>query len=140
MGDLNKIVIPKTQVEWEDIAYALCYEIGTVRGIRAKHNNNPRKCCKELFEDWLSTDHGVGPKTWLTLLDKLKEIEILTAATDEIMDDLKEIALVKGNLHFSVQKYVSQISDQICQNLACTHNYKEWISSPINSSINTITN
>ena len=70
----------------------------------------------------------------------MKEIEVLTAATDEIMDDLKKIALVKGNLHFSVQKYISQISDQTCQNLARTHNYKEYISSLINSSINTITN
>ena len=91
MRDINKIVVPKIQAEWEDVAYALHYKIPTVKGIKAKCNDNPKKCCKELFTDWLSTDHGVGPKTWSTLLDKLKEVEDLAAARDEIMDELKKL-------------------------------------------------
>ena len=91
MGDINKIVIPKIQAEWEDVAYALRYEIPTVNAIKAKYNDNPKKCCKELFKDWLSTDHGTGPKTWSTLLDKLKDIEDLAAANGEIMDEFKKL-------------------------------------------------
>ena len=91
MGDINKIVIPKIQAEWEDVAYALRYQIPTVKAIKAKWNNNPKKCCKELFEDWLSTDHGAGPKTWSTLLDKLKEVEDLAAATNDITNELRKL-------------------------------------------------
>ena len=92
MGDINKIVIPKIQAEWEYVAYALRYQIPTVKAIKAKCNDNPKKCCKELFEDWLSTDHGAGPKTWSTLLDKLKEVEDLAAATNDIMNELRKLA------------------------------------------------
>ena len=91
MGDINKIIIPKIQAEWEDVAYALCYKIPTVKAIKAKCNDNPKRCCKELFKDWLSTDHGASPKTWSTLLDKLKEVDDLAAAKDEIMEELKKL-------------------------------------------------
>ena len=91
MGDINKIVIPKIQAEWEDVAYALHYEIPTVNAIKAMCNDNPKKCCKELFKDWLSTDHGAAPKTWSTLLDKLKEVEDLAAATNDIMNELRKL-------------------------------------------------
>ena len=83
MGDINKIVVPRIQAEWEDFAYALHYEIPAVQNISAKHNENPKKCCRELFIDWLSTDHGDGPKTWKTLIGKLKEVDELAAAISE---------------------------------------------------------
>ena len=91
MGELNKIVIPKIQAEWEDVAYALVYDIPTVNGIKEKYTANPRKCCKELFKDWLSTDHGARPKTWSTLLDKLHDIDELAAAYNEIMDEFRKL-------------------------------------------------
>ena len=91
MGDINKIVVPKIQAEWEDVAYALRYKIPTVKAIKAKYNDDPKKCCKELLTDWLSTDNGVGPKTWSTLLDKLKEVEDLAAVTNEVMDEVKKL-------------------------------------------------
>jgi len=91
MADINKIVIPWIQAEWKAVAYALNYEISTVKAIKA-NNDNSKKCCQELFEDWLSTDHGVGPKTWSTLLEKLKDVEDLAAATNEIKNELKKSA------------------------------------------------
>ena len=91
MGDINKIVIPKIQAEWEEVAYALRYKIPTVDSIKTKYNDNPKKCCKELFKDWLSTGHGVSPKTWSTLLDKLREVEDLATARNEIMDELENL-------------------------------------------------
>ena len=88
MHDLNKIVIKEVSANWDDIAYALSYKISTVQQIRNKHKEDPRKCCKELFEDWLSTNNGVKPKTWQTLIDKLKEIDELDSAIEEITENL----------------------------------------------------
>ena len=93
MRDLNKIVVPKVLAEWEDIAYELEYEISGVKNIRNKHKENPKKCCKELFEDWLTTNNGARPKTWKTLLDKLKEIEELHEVTEDIIEELLKIDL-----------------------------------------------
>ena len=84
MADLNKIVVPRIHAEWKNFAYALRYKIAAVKGIKA-NNESSKECCRELFEDWLSTDHGDGPKTWKTLVEKLKEVDELAAATDEIM-------------------------------------------------------
>ena len=91
MADINKIIIPRIQAEWEDVAYALHYEIPKVKAIK-ENNQSLKKCCRELFIDWLSTDHGAGPKTWATLIEKLKEVEDLTAATNEIIDELGKSA------------------------------------------------
>ena len=91
MHDLNRIVVSNVSAEWEDIAYALQYDIHTVKHIRNKHKENPKKCCKELFEDWLATDNGAKPKIWQTLLDKLKEIEDLHSITDDIIKKLIEM-------------------------------------------------
>ena len=85
MHDLNRMVVPKVSAEWEDIAYALQYDIPAVEKISVKCKENPTKCCKELFKNWLATDNGAKPKIWQTLMDKLKEIEELGGVTEEIM-------------------------------------------------------
>ena len=85
MHDLNRIVVPRVSAEWEDVAYALQYDIPTVEKISVKHKENPTKCCKELFKNWLATDKGAKPKIWQTLLDKLKEIEELYGVTEDII-------------------------------------------------------
>lgn len=87
MCNLNKIVVSEVAAEWEDIAYALQYEIPTVRLIRSNHKDS-RKCCKELFEDWLETNNGAEPKTWQTLLNTLKEIKELHVVTESIIEKL----------------------------------------------------
>ena len=91
MHDLNRIVVAKVSAEWEDIAYALQYDIPAVEKINEKHSRNPTKCCKELFKNWLSTDNGAKPKIWETLLDKLKEIEELHKETEDIMETLHQM-------------------------------------------------
>ena len=83
--DLNRIVVPKVSAEWEDIAYALQYDIPTIEKSSKKHKENATKCCKELFKNWLATDNGVKPKIWQTLLNKLKEIEELYGVTEDII-------------------------------------------------------
>ena len=91
MHNLNKIVVPKVSAEWEDIAYALQYDIATVEQISKKHNEDPKKCCKELFKNWLISNNGVKPKNWQTLLDKLKEIDDLYSITEDITKELTQI-------------------------------------------------
>ena len=88
MHDLNRIVVSKVSAAWEDIAYALQYDIPDVQKISKKHEDNPTKCCKELFKSWLATDNGVKPKIWQTLLNKLKEIEELHEETEDIIEKL----------------------------------------------------
>ena len=88
MWDLIKIVIPKVKAEWEYLAYSMGYDIGAVKAIK-KDCSDSEECCKTLFEDWLSTDHGVAPKTWSTLLQKIRDVDSLAAAVDDIKGQLK---------------------------------------------------
>ena len=88
MDDLDRIVVPKVSADWKDVAYSLGYNVPTVSLIKSKHNGNPTKCCRELFEDWLVTSNGATPKTWGTLLDNLKDAYDLAAATEEIREEL----------------------------------------------------
>ena len=83
MFDLTKIVIPKIMNEWQYVAEALDYDLATIKAIREKNHADPKKCCKEFFEDWLMTNNGAtaGAKVWSTLLDALRKI-------DEISDDI----------------------------------------------------
>ena len=91
MGFLVKYVIPKVEAQWEDIAYAvLNYDIATVSSIRQKHQSNVRGCCQALFENWLTTVHGIKPKTWSTLLTHLKEVEEFTVVTEMIKEKLEQ--------------------------------------------------
>ena len=46
------------------------------------------KCCVELLENWLSTDKGVSPKSWSTLIEVLRQIKSLASMTQKIVQDL----------------------------------------------------
>ena len=91
MHDMMRFVIPEVASEWEDVAYALHYKISTVQSIESNHGKDVRKCCRELFKDWLTTNNGAKPKTWRTLLDALRLIKNLTSVTREITDELAQI-------------------------------------------------
>ena len=85
MWQLNQFVVPQIKAHWEDVAYnSLHYDYPIVDAIGEKHKNDPKKCCLELLKDWLSTDRGVGPKTWETLLKQLKEVKVLIASVEEL--------------------------------------------------------
>ena len=87
MWDLIKIVIPKVKAEWEYLAYSMKYNIATVQAIKEDCRDR-EECCKTLFVDWLSTDHGAAPKTWSTLLQKIKDVDSLAVAVDDIKREL----------------------------------------------------
>ena len=84
MRDIVKFVIPNVKASWKDIAYILKYDIQVVKAIGQNHQNDVKECCQELFEDWLTTEHGVKPKTWSTMLTHLKEVEELSSVVETI--------------------------------------------------------
>jgi len=91
MGDLNTIALPKIQVHWKDVAFALRYKIAAVDNIEAK-SQDPRKQCQDFFHDWLQTSNGAraGPKTWETLLNAIKKVVELARAREDILKELSE--------------------------------------------------
>ena len=94
MFELGKIVIPNILNNWECIAEAFYYDIATITAIKDKEHGDPRKCCREFFKDWLTTNRGskAGPKVWLTLFDRLKEVdEISTDIIEEMIAKVKQL-------------------------------------------------
>lgn len=92
MWQLYKFVVPKIIPHWEEVAYiSLHYDVPTVERIEATHKGDPKKRCQALLKDWLSTDNGVGPKTWETLLKQLKEVEELAASIEEIEKNISNM-------------------------------------------------
>ena len=87
MWDLINIVIPKVKASWVELAYSMGYSINAVRGFKEDGRDSDEKCC-QLFEDWLTTGRGCTPKTWQTLLQRIKQINELTAAAEEIEKEL----------------------------------------------------
>ena len=90
MWDLIKIVIPKIQAEWEYVAYSLQYDVPDVKAFK-KDCYDCNKCCQKLFEDWLDSSHGVMPKTWSKLLERIKAVDSLKAASEAIEKELKSM-------------------------------------------------
>ena len=88
MRKLIKIVIPKIQADWEDVAYFMDYDISIVKAIKEDFQTVEKRC-KFLFVDWLFTSHGVTPKTWNKLLERIKDVDSLKQAAEAIQRELK---------------------------------------------------
>ena len=84
MKKLHQLVVSKVAMEWKTIADYLEFTLPMIKIIEEKCRYDPVKCCTELFRQWLSSDYGVGPKTWSTLITILKQIRQLFLATKEI--------------------------------------------------------
>lgn len=91
MHDLNRFVIPEIEAVWEDVAYALQFNIRSVDSINTKHKGDPKKCCQELLKSWLITSYGVSPKCWSTLLEKISEVPQLATVCEKVLDKLAMI-------------------------------------------------
>ena len=89
MKRLTNVVLPKIAADWKIVAINLEFESSTIRIIQQRGRDDPEKCCLEMLTEWVTTDHGVGPKTWDTLLHALKESKKLTNACNEIEKELK---------------------------------------------------
>ena len=87
MFELSEYVIPKVMAKWERLAYCMRYEPSEVEAFR-RNSQDISQCCSKLFINWLQTGHGPVPKTYQTLLNCIKRIDDLTAASEEIERDL----------------------------------------------------
>ena len=72
MKQLLASVVPRIAAEWNKVAHYLEFTIYSIKIIRQKCRDDPEECCCTLLEEWISTDHGVTPKNWNTLLSILK--------------------------------------------------------------------
>ena len=88
MKHLHQLVIPNVAAELKTVADYLEFTLPLIKIIEEKCRDDPVKCCTELFRQWLSSDYGVGPKTWSTLIVALKEIKQLATVTKEIEQKL----------------------------------------------------
>ena len=89
MKHLANVVLPKIAAYWKIVAINLEFDISIIQIIQQKERDDPENCCLEMLTKWVTTDHGVGPKTWDTLLHALKESKKLTNACNEIEKELK---------------------------------------------------
>ena len=90
MKDLIIIVIPLLKGEWEDVAFLLNYKPAEINNIKQAQHYDPKRCCRELFIDWLETNHGVSPKDWGTLLNTIAESEDFTKTVEDILEQLEK--------------------------------------------------
>ena len=89
---LERNVVPQIMTHWKDVAHHLLhYNVSKIKAIEESCASDLKRCCLELFKDWLTTENGVGPKTWETLLTQLKEVEELTDKVEEITKSFKSL-------------------------------------------------
>ena len=81
---LNKIVIPRIEAVWKDVAYSMGYELHIVDAID-QNSHNLKQCCQNLFADWLRKNCD---PTWEALLRYIKDVDDLVAAAEEIKKEL----------------------------------------------------
>ena len=86
MKQIHTLLVPMVSFKWKTVAEFL--EIETDK-IEEKLGGNPTGCCEEVFREWLNSDHGVGPKTWSTLIKTLREIKQLAVVCKRIELNLK---------------------------------------------------
>ena len=89
MKQLLTSVVPRIAAEWDEVAHYLDFSIASIKIIRQQCRDNPKRCCCHLLEEWISTDQGVTPKNWTTLLSVLKQIKELTSVCNEIEKEIK---------------------------------------------------
>ena len=88
MKQLLSIVVPRIAADWDKVAHYLEFSISSIKIIRRQCRDDPKECCYHLLQEWVSTDQGISPKNWTTLLCVLKQIKELTSVYNEIENDL----------------------------------------------------
>ena len=91
MKELHEFVIPHIASHWREVAGYLEYNIGVIKTIKEKFSCSPVKCCDDLLRNWLSTNNGVGPKTWSTLVFTLMDIKDLENVAKQIEQQITVI-------------------------------------------------
>ena len=92
---MHKVVIPEVSYCWRTIADYLDYPLAKKREIEDRQRGDPYNCCAELMEDWLTSDRGVSPKSWHTLVSVLKEVKGLSTVS---VNSIEQCLLKEGLL------------------------------------------
>ena len=90
MAMLVNIVVPKIAHMWHRVAWQLDLDTARVSIIKKKCHDDPEEGCEEMFRYWLDSDDGIKPKQWGTLLEALKSITKLAAASEAIENELSQ--------------------------------------------------
>ena len=90
MWAIIKIVFPKIKAKWKYVAYFMKYEPHEIDAFESGANDLDGSCLK-LFADWLTTDHGITPKTWYTLIEQIKSMDGLQNAAENIEKEVKKL-------------------------------------------------
>jgi len=90
---LLDVVVPRVAADWDKVAHQLEFDDSSIRIIQRRYRDDPEECCHQLLKDWVTTNKGVGPKNWTTLLAALKKIRQLRSVTQQIEDDLAQLTV-----------------------------------------------
>ena len=71
-------------------------------------NSSLRECCRELMEDWTTSDNGVQPKTWRKLIDVLSEVDELESVIEDIKQSLKSEGVTFDGMNVVLQCMCTQ--------------------------------
>ena len=96
MKELQTIVVPEVMAEWDSLAISMDYELPKINSIRRDHNGVQERCIN-LFGDWLQTPHGCTPKSWETLLKRIKAVPNLFASEGRIRKELLGQQILTGS-------------------------------------------
>ena len=94
---LYKLVIPKISAHWDVVLANLEYDLAFKQELDRQYRGNPRECCTALLEDWISSDRGTSPKTFIKLLEVLCTINDIAPFMRDIIDGLKKEGIRIGN-------------------------------------------
>ena len=92
MSTLIQTVVPKVAHMWSNVAWQLELDTARVNIINKKCQGNPEDCCEEMFHHWLDSGEGVKPKQWDKLLEAIKRVTKLKAATEKIESELMKLS------------------------------------------------
>ena len=84
---LQEIVVPEVKAEWYSLAISMEYNIPEISALKKNHEGVQERCIG-LFVDWLQTPNGCTPKTWKTLLGRIKGVSNLFASEQRIREKL----------------------------------------------------
>ena len=93
---LYKLVIPKISAHWDVVLANLEYDLAFKQELHRKYRGNPRECCTDLLEDWISSDRGISPKTFTKLLEVLCTINDVAPFMRDMIDGLKKEGIAIG--------------------------------------------
>jgi len=94
---LYELVIPKISAHWDVVLANLEYDLAFKQELDRKYRGDPRQCCTDLLEDWITSDRGISPKTYTKLLEVLCSINDIAPFMGDIMDGLRKKGITIGN-------------------------------------------